>query len=91
MAGVFKELITIGGGIFLFAEAVDALNAVGFAICQVGILSYVWLRTKGTLAAVAEYAPVIGASDSRHELATSRTGNAASAEPPPVKPSSCVT
>jgi len=91
VAGVFKELITIGGGIFLFAEAVDALNAVGFAICQVGILSYVWLRTKGTLAAVAEYAPVIGASDSRHELATSRTGNAASAEPPPVKPSSCVT
>ena len=44
VAGVFKELLTIGGGLFFFAEHVDFLNVIGFFTCQMGILSYVYLR-----------------------------------------------
>lgn len=47
VAAVFKELLTIGGGVLFFSEAFDALNAVGFATCQVGVLAYAWLRTEG--------------------------------------------
>lgn len=44
VAGVFKELLTIGGGIYLFAEHITFLNTVGFIICQVGIFAYMYLR-----------------------------------------------
>jgi solute carrier family 35 protein C2 len=44
VAGVFKELLTIGGGIFLFSEHVDFLNVVGFTISQLGIFIYIYLR-----------------------------------------------
>ena len=44
VAGVLKEFITIGGGIFFFSERLDLLNVVGLILCQVGILSYVKLR-----------------------------------------------
>lgn len=44
VAGVFKELITIGGGIIMFDEKMSLLNIVGFIICQVGIGAYIWLR-----------------------------------------------
>ena len=46
VAGVFKELLTIAGGIFFFGETLDGLNVFGFTPCQVGILSYIALRTK---------------------------------------------
>ena len=46
VAGVFKELLTIGGGLFFFSEHVDLLNEVGFFTCQMGILTYVYLRYK---------------------------------------------
>lgn len=44
VAGVFKELLTIGGGILLFSEHMTPLNIIGFVICQVGIGAYVWIR-----------------------------------------------
>ena len=44
VAGVFKELLTIGGGMVFFGEAIDALNVIGFVTCQLGIVSYVCLR-----------------------------------------------
>lgn len=44
VAGVFKELITIGGGLFFFSEHLDFLNVIGFITCQIGILMYVKLR-----------------------------------------------
>lgn len=44
VAGVLKELLTIGAGILLFAETVDFLNVLGFTVCQFGILAYVVLR-----------------------------------------------
>ena len=44
VAGVLKELITIGGGLFFFSEHLDMLNVIGFALCQIGILMYVRLR-----------------------------------------------
>lgn len=44
VAGVFKELLTIGGGIILFAEHVSFLNGLGFVICQLGIFAYIYIR-----------------------------------------------
>ena len=54
VAGVFKELLTIGAGILIFAERVDLLNVVGFTICQIGILVYVFLRYDRSVA----YSPI---------------------------------
>ena len=34
VAGVLKEFITIGGGIFFFSERLDLLNVVGLILCQ---------------------------------------------------------
>lgn len=45
VAGVFKELITIAGGIIIFAEHMTSLNIIGFAICQVGIVGYIYIRS----------------------------------------------
>ena len=70
VAGVFKELLTIGGGIFFFAEHIDALNVIGFVTCQFGILSYVCLRTK-TTGDANEYAPVT-VEDATREAMESR-------------------
>lgn len=44
VAGVFKELLTIGGGIYLFSEHITPLNTVGFIICQLGIFIYMYIR-----------------------------------------------
>lgn len=44
VAGVFKELLTILGGIILFKERMSPLNNIGFFVCQVGIFGYVYLR-----------------------------------------------
>lgn len=44
VAGVFKELITIAGGIILFSEHMSSLNIIGFIVCQVGIGAYIWIR-----------------------------------------------
>lgn len=44
VAAVFKELLTIGGGILVFSDRITPLNIVGFVTCQVGIASYVYLR-----------------------------------------------
>lgn len=44
VAGVFKELLTIGGGILFFADHISFLNSIGFFICQIGIGAYAWLR-----------------------------------------------
>lgn len=57
VAGVFKELLTIGGGMLFFSDHIDALNIIGFLICQCGIMSYVGLRTD-TKGEASEYAPV---------------------------------
>ena len=44
VAGVFKELLTIAGGITFFKDNLTLLNTLGFTICQIGIGAYVWLR-----------------------------------------------
>lgn len=44
VAGVFKECMTIGGGILFFNDKFTPLNFVGFIICQIGIALYIWLR-----------------------------------------------
>lgn len=44
VAGVFKELLTIGGGIVYFGDQMSLLNSIGFFICQIGIGVYAWLR-----------------------------------------------
>lgn len=44
VAGVFKECMTIGGGMLFFHDHVSLMNLVGFIICQVGIGFYVALR-----------------------------------------------
>jgi Triose-phosphate Transporter family len=44
VAGVFKELLTIGGAIFFLSDSMDLLNVIGFIICQIGIFSYVSMR-----------------------------------------------
>lgn len=44
VAAVFKELLTIGGGILLFSDKITTLNIVGFVTCQVGIMYYFHLR-----------------------------------------------
>lgn len=54
VAGVFKELLTIFFGIILFGDNVDFLNALGFSICQCGIVGYVFLRYDRSVA----YTPV---------------------------------
>lgn len=44
VAGVFKELLTIGGGVILFREHISFLNGLGFVICQLGIFAYIYIR-----------------------------------------------
>jgi solute carrier family 35, member C2 len=44
VAGVFKECMTIGGGLLFFREHLTLLNLIGFLICQVGIAAYITLR-----------------------------------------------
>ena len=44
VAAVFKELLTIAGGITFFKDKLTPLNAIGFTICQMGIGAYAWLR-----------------------------------------------
>ena len=59
VAAVLKELLTIGGGILFFADHVDALNVVGFSVCQGGILAYVCLRyDKSAMSASSSYTAV---------------------------------
>jgi solute carrier family 35, member C2 len=60
VAGVFKECMTIGGGMLLFHEHVTFMNLVGFIICQLGIASYVALRYD---ARAAEDIPSEGAGE----------------------------
>lgn len=44
VAGIFKELLTILGGVVLFREHLSSLNAIGFVVCQIGIAAYVYMR-----------------------------------------------
>jgi solute carrier family 35, member C2 len=44
VAAIFKECMTIGGGMLFFHEHFSFMNFVGFVICQLGIASYVALR-----------------------------------------------
>lgn len=44
VAGIFKECMTIGGGLVLFNERLSLLNIIGFVICQAGIIAYICLR-----------------------------------------------
>lgn len=44
IAGVFKEAMTIGGGMLTFHEHLSLLNVIGFIVCQVGIAAYIRLR-----------------------------------------------
>lgn len=46
VCAVFKELLTIGGGVGMFHERLSTLNIVGFVVCQSGIGSYVWFRSR---------------------------------------------
>lgn len=46
VCAVFKELLTIGGGVGLLHERLSLLNVLGFVICQGGIGCYVWFRSK---------------------------------------------
>ena len=68
VAGVVKELLTIGGGIFFFAEQIDWLNVVGFVTCQFGIVSYVCLRYERQPA----YTPVTAVEDATSMLEASQ-------------------
>lgn len=65
VAGVFKELLTIGGGMFFFAETVDTLNVIGFLISQLGIFFYIWLRFDKSS---SSYEPVTRAAEESIEL-----------------------
>jgi len=76
VAGVFKELLTIGGGIFFFAEQIDFLNVVGFVTCQCGILSYIFMRYDSREATAASYEPVAAQRDANHVIATTTTADA---------------
>lgn len=44
VAAVFKELMTIMGGILIFKDNFTPLNIAGFVTCQAGIGAYVFLR-----------------------------------------------
>lgn len=44
VAGVFKELLTIGGGVILFSDHISFLNGLGFVVCQLGIFAYIFIR-----------------------------------------------
>lgn len=44
VAGVFKECMTIGGGILIFKDTFTLMNSIGFVVCQVGIACYVVIR-----------------------------------------------
>lgn len=44
VAAIFKELLTIGGGVLFFADHISALNEIGFTICQMGMVYYIYLR-----------------------------------------------
>lgn len=44
VAGVFKELLTIAGGVMIFSDHITFLNGLGFVICQLGIFAYVYIR-----------------------------------------------
>ncbi len=46
VCAVFKELLTIGGGVGLLHEQLTFLNILGFVISQCGIGSYVWFRSR---------------------------------------------
>ena len=63
VAGIFKEMLTIGGGLFFFSEHVDMLNVVGFFVCQIGIGSYVYLRFHKQRSAVDAYTHVVSEED----------------------------
>ena len=67
VAGVVKELLTIGGGIFFFAEQIDWLNVAGFFTCQMGIVSYVCLRYERRKPGET-YAPVVVDDDDNDTL-----------------------
>jgi solute carrier family 35 protein C2 len=88
VAAVFKELLTIGGGIFFFAEHIDLLNVVGFMTCQCGILAYVYLRyhdKDGEHGSNYEPMPV-GGQEVSHSLAMSEHEKImAMPEGPPVE------
>eukprot|EP00171_Calliarthron_tuberculosum_P020042 IDg20042t1 len=63
VCAVFKEMLTIGGGLLLFQEKMSALNIAGFVICQVGIAAYAHLRSKKAAAA-----PTLDNDEEREEL-----------------------
>lgn len=63
VAGIFKEMLTIGGGLFFFSEHVDMLNVVGFFVCQIGIGSYVYLRFHKQRSAADAYTHVLSEED----------------------------
>lgn len=44
VAGIFKELVTIGGGVVFYHDHISWLNLVGFLVCQGGIGVYLYLR-----------------------------------------------
>ncbi|CAN8064244.1 unnamed protein product [Agarophyton chilense] len=46
VAGVFKELLTIIGGVFFFMEKLSLLNIFGFFTCQLGIMAYIYIRSR---------------------------------------------
>ena len=72
VAAVFKELLTIGAGIILFADHVDLLNVTGFSICQFGILSYVYLRYDRSVAYAAVELETTNGSVALPEMASSQ-------------------
>lgn len=47
VAGVFKELLTIAGGVVLFGDHLSAAAAGGFCVAHVGIGAYLYLRAGG--------------------------------------------
>jgi len=44
VAAIFKELVTVIGGVIIFKEHLSVLNIVGFVLCQLGILDYTYIR-----------------------------------------------
>eukprot|EP00188_Purpureofilum_apyrenoidigerum_P001685 Plantae.Rhodophyta-Purpureofilum_apyrenoidigerum.ctg19525.p1 GENE.Plantae.Rhodophyta-Purpureofilum_apyrenoidigerum.ctg19525~~Plantae.Rhodophyta-Purpureofilum_apyrenoidigerum.ctg19525.p1 ORF type:complete len:366 (+),score=48.56 Plantae.Rhodophyta-Purpureofilum_apyrenoidigerum.ctg19525:90-1100(+) len=44
VAAIFKELVTVIGGVIIFNEHLSVLNIAGFVLCQVGILDYTYMR-----------------------------------------------
>jgi len=65
VCAVFKELLTIGLGVWLYHEHLSMLNIAGFITCQTGIAAYVWFRSTSNK---HSHHPVSGSDDNLEDV-----------------------